>query len=180
MNITTRKKISAALKGRKFSEERKNNIRFGLLKSAKFWEARKVAAKKLRGRKFTKSHRKNLSLAKKGKSTWSKGKKLHYRPTMAFTSERTTGQNNVNWKGGVTPENAKIRHSKRYVVWRTKVFERDNYTCQLCGKRGGGELNADHIKSFAVYPHLRFALKNGRTLCVACHRQTQNYGRKRN
>lgn len=61
--------------------------------------------------------------------------------------------------------------------FRNEVFKRDNYTCQLCGKHGGN-LNADHIKSFSEYPDLRFDLSNGRTLCVPCHRNTDSYGRQ--
>lgn len=59
--------------------------------------------------------------------------------------------------------------------WRQKVFERDRFTCQLCGQRGG-RLQADHIKSFSAYPELRHVLSNGRTLCVGCHKLTPNYG----
>ena len=33
------------------------------------------------------------------------------------------------------------RECKPYKEWRSGVFERDNYTCQKCGKRGG-TLNA--------------------------------------
>lgn len=59
--------------------------------------------------------------------------------------------------------------------WRKAVYERDNYTCQLCGVRGG-RLNADHIKPYALYPDLRLRLSNGRTLCVPCHKTTNTYG----
>lgn len=72
--------------------------------------------------------------------------------------------------------NQVIRHSNIYKLWRMAVFERDNYTCIFCGKRGNGELNADHIKSFALYPELRFDLDNGRTLCEECHRKTETFG----
>jgi 5-methylcytosine-specific restriction endonuclease McrA len=57
---------------------------------------------------------------------------------------------------------------------RVKIFERDNYICQLCFKRGG-KLQADHIKPFAFFPKLRFILSNGRTLCINCHKTTDTY-----
>jgi hypothetical protein len=77
----------------------------------------------------------------------------------------------------------RIRYSKKMHDWRRAVFVRDNYTCQLCGARSGkGKavvLNADHIKSFAQFPELRFELSNGRTLCVTCHRKTPTFGRRK-
>ena len=60
--------------------------------------------------------------------------------------------------------------------WRKAVFERDNYTCQICYVRGG-KLHADHIKPFYLYPELVFSLENGRTLCILCHRKTPTFGR---
>lgn len=82
------------------------------------------------------------------------------------------------WKGGITPINTKIRMSLEYRLWRTAVFERDNYTCIWCGDNKGGNLEADHIKPFALFPELRFAIDNGRTLCHECHRKTDTYGWK--
>jgi len=81
------------------------------------------------------------------------------------------GKDSFNWKGGVTPENEKIRHSKEYKEWRISVFERDNYTCVNCGDDKGGNLNADHIKPFSLFPALRLDINNGRTLCVYCHKK---------
>ncbi len=85
-------------------------------------------------------------------------------------------------KGRKTDQNKLIRTSLEYKLWRTAVFERDNYTCiWCCAKNGEGKaiiLNADHIKPFALYPELRFAIDNGRTLCIDCHRTTDTYGRQ--
>jgi hypothetical protein len=104
---------------------------------------------------------------KKGQVSLWKGKK---RPEWS-------GMNHPSWKGGVTPINEKIRKSIEYKDWRTKVFKRDNYTCQMCGIRGNKTyLNADHIKPFAIFPELRFELENGRTLCKYCHRKTKTWG----
>lgn len=81
------------------------------------------------------------------------------------------------WKGGITPMNDLLRRSSKYRSWRKLVYERDDYTCVLCGRKGGA-LNADHIKPWCDYPELRFAIDNGRTLCIECHRQTDTYGIK--
>lgn len=84
---------------------------------------------------------------------------------------RRTGENSFNWKGGVTPENERIRHSKEYKEWRISVFERDKYSCVNCGDNRGGNLNADHIKPFSLFPELRLDVNNGRTLCIECHKE---------
>src|ERR1035437_6157133 len=83
-----------------------------------------------------------------------------------------------NWQGGITPINSKIRKSIEYKLWREAVFARDNYTCIWCGNNQSGNLEADHIKPFCLFPELRFAIDNGRTLCISCHRKTNTYGRQ--
>ena len=88
------------------------------------------------------------------------------------------GSKNPSWKGGVTPENKRLRRSAAFFEWREAVFERDDYTCQLCNIRGG-ILHPDHIKRWADYPELRFDISNGRTLCKPCHLKTDTYGNKK-
>lgn len=122
----------------------------------------------------------------------------------AKNRERRYGENANNWRGGrpicplcgkhpagrysktcgscrskhaVTPLIERLRKTAEYILWRKSVFERDNFTCVFCLQRGG-ILNADHIKPFAHYPELRFAIDNGRTLCQTCHRKTDTFGWK--
>ena len=71
-------------------------------------------------------------------------------------------------KGADSDENRLIRNSSSMKQWRKAVFERDEYKCRMCGKKGG-KLNAHHIKPFSLYPDLRFDVNNGITLCRQCH-----------
>lgn len=84
------------------------------------------------------------------------------------------GADNSNWKGGKRDAATIFRKSPEYAAWRTSVFSRDGYKCRGCGQIGG-ELQADHIKPFAMHPELRLSLDNGRTLCRACHEKTDTY-----
>jgi 5-methylcytosine-specific restriction endonuclease McrA len=77
------------------------------------------------------------------------------------------GCNNPSWKGGRTPLSKIIRGSFKYKQWIKSVFNRDNFTCQICNIRGG-ELRANHIKKFSDYPKLRTTLINGITICESC------------
>jgi len=85
-----------------------------------------------------------------------------------------------------------IRETYRYRQWRSGVFTNDEFTCVECNVRGG-ELQADHIKRFidiinefniktldeAIVCEELWDIKNGRTLCVTCHRKTDTWGKKR-
>ena len=73
-------------------------------------------------------------------------------------------------------ERLKDRKYIEYYEWRKQVYERDNYTCQECGERGG-KLNAHHIKSWRKHADLRFTISNGITLCEKCHKKKHKKGR---
>lgn len=146
--------------------------------------AKRVA--KLKGKKRTQEQKDRISKSHLGQKAWNKGitgEKSHFfgrklsEKHKESIRNRTSGEKNHFWKGGVSPVNERIRKTSQYKLWRIAVFQRDNYTCVFCLARGG-KLHADHIKPFAYYPELRFAIDNGRTLCEKCHHQTDTYGSK--
>ncbi len=94
---------------------------------------------------------------------------------------RLTGDKSPNWKGGITPENHKIRSSTEMKLWRKAVFERDSFTCQKYGTKISGTLRAHHINNFADFPELRFAIDNGITFSEKAHIEFhRKYGEKNN
>lgn len=114
--------------------------------------------------------KKKLSESHKGQKSWNKGQKY----------PQITGDKHPNWKGGITPLQTQVRMSSQYKLWKKSVFERDDFTCQKTGKRGG-DLVAHHINNFAEYPELRFAIDNGITLSDKAHREFhKKYGQKNN
>jgi 5-methylcytosine-specific restriction endonuclease McrA len=122
---------------------------------------------------YTDKRNKNVSKSKKGiKLSEQHKEKVR---TANTNNPKRTGENHWNWKGGISPERKRLYFSQEYKLWRKTVFERDSFTCIWCGQVGG-KLNADHIKPWSLYPELRFAIDNGRTLCECCHRATDTYG----
>lgn len=83
--------------------------------------------------------------------------------------EKISGENSHLWKGGITSENLLFRSSSKYKDWRTKVFIRDNYTCQCCGNSISNKLQVHHIDNFSDHEEKRIDIENGITLCEYCH-----------
>lgn len=97
------------------------------------------------------------------------------------TNKNAIGDKAKNWKGGITPINNKIRGSLEYKLWSDSVWNRDNNCCQKCGENRLRNLVAHHIKNFAQFLELRFAIDNGITFCRNCHKEFhKKYGNKNN
>ena len=147
-------------------------------KAKKKMSKARLRLKKKQGYLLSLETRKKISEFRKGKPGYMLGKK-HTEETKRKISEALKGERCHFWKGGITTKNQQIRNSLEYKIWRRAVFERDNWTCIWCEvKSGKGKkvtLHADHIKPFCDYPELRFAIDNGRTLCIDCHKTTESY-----
>ena len=88
------------------------------------------------------------------------------------------GDKNPNWRGGTYKTSRHVLMGRvEYKNWRLAVFTRDDYTCQICGVRGG-VLNADHILPLYTNPELVLDVDNGRTVCVGCHKTLPTTGHK--
>lgn len=165
----------SVMKGKTIPEERKrrisNTMKGRMPSNLSLLNANKTG----KGNPMYGRHPSKETLAKRSKSLlehWASNNKRKEE-----TAKRFLGENNPRWRGGITPELLKIRNSKEYILWRVAVFMRDDYTCQSCGERGV-KLQAHHIKPFSTNPELRFAIDNGQTLCVSCHKITSDYGWK--
>ena len=164
----TKKKLKKARVGKKpnlghhHSEEFKERQRETVKKQ---WELGTRNNDKLKGRKLTKEFKERLSVLR-------------------------IGSKNPAYIDGRKKITHRIRHSSKYRQWRTDIFIRDNYTCVLCNlKNGNGKkiyLEADHYpKSFSqifseysikTYKEAMeckefWDLKNGRTVCLDCHKK---------
>lgn len=68
----------------------------------------------------------------------------------------------------------RIVRTPEFRKWKSEVFKRDNFTCQMCGAKT--TLEAHHIKEKVNFPELEYDVDNGICLCHDCHRKTDNYG----
>lgn len=166
-------------KGAIFSDIHRKNIGLASKKMWKNSEYRKRMSELKKDIPLSEIHRQNISNALKGKmpkninqiAGYNKGKK---RPEFS-------GDKHWNWKGGISPINQKIRGSLEYSLWEHSVFAKDCYYCQKCKEiMTPYKLVAHHIKNFAQYPELRFAIDNGITFCRECHKEFHHLFSKKN
>lgn len=184
-----KKKISKTLSGRTWRKKiicpicGNDNVRTGRKFCSRecFGISERGKESPMKDKKFNGKALENIRKAAKkriGRKAWNKG----------IPNFSGRGKNCHLWKGGTTKLSIKIRSSFEYREWRRKIFERDNYICRICEKRGG-DVHADHIKPFykiilqynvknlqdAQNCNQLWDIYNGRTLCVECHKKTKTY-----
>lgn len=98
-------------------------------------------------------------------TTLKAAKKQHRRHESSQTEPQRRAEIFAQWHN---PELDRLRRTPEYKEWRIAVLERDQYKCQHC-KRVGRKLHAHHLKSFKMYPELRYKVDNGICLCAGCH-----------
>ena len=134
------------------------------------------------GYRHSEETKRKISVANKGKK-----RKPLSKETRLKISESHKGEKSSLWKGGCSllyPIKRVIRKLFKYRLWRSDVFKRDNYTCQICGARGE-YLEAHHrfkrfidiIKEYniqtldeAINCEELWDIDNGMTLCTKCHK----------
>lgn len=150
-------------------------------------EAKRKISQGNKGKIRSEKIKKKISLRNKGneyyklrKSNGNKGHNKGYRhleETKRKISEKVKGrfgENAANWQGGKVKPTLLERWSEKNKQFRQFIFERDDFTCQRCGKRGG-YLHCHHLKEWAKYPELRYKSDNCITLCKECHYNLHRY-----
>ena len=112
-----------------------------------------------------------------GREPWNKGREYsagwHHSPeTRAQLSAAKQGENNPQWRGGITRDAVAIRRPVQAL--RAQVFGRDEHRCRLCATRGG-RLTVHHVVPAWARPDLADQLDNLATLCRSCHLQVNGH-----
>jgi len=146
--------------------------RFGI-PARSFSGARRGKHHHFYGKKLSAEHRRKISEGRKGIPGYWLGKKRSEETKRKISQSRRgkyVGEKAGHWKGGSYA--GLHRHTAEWKDWRKSVFSRDDYTCQMCGRRGV-YLEAHHIWPRAKYPDRVFDIDNGITLCRDCHNLTK-------
>ena len=128
---------------------------------------------------FAKGHKKGVGRVLSEKSKEKIRSKCIERGSVPYLKNgvhwlKQDGVKPASWRGGITPDRQSVYSSQEWVNAVKKVWERDNATCQRCGKHHNTEINRG---SFHIHHKIPFSVKEKRTdynnlilLCNNCHR----------
>jgi hypothetical protein len=182
-----KRKISIANKGNKNCLGRKASDET----RKKLSESHKTPRPWRLGIKHSEETKRKISLSKKG----TKLTKEHKIKVGLTSLGRNKGEKSGNWKGGVTTIGRIIRTSVEYKKWKESIYVKDDFTCQVCKKRGGHNLEIHHIipmyqlinEAKEYLPLLKdrdacmiytpmWDINNGQVLCKVCHKNKHRKG----
>lgn len=164
------------------SEETKQKIRAAMLRighlppsqkgKTRSAESRARIRQAKLGQRHSDQTRKLMSESRIGERNHFYGR-THSDSTKARMSAMKVGRRPHNWNPVRTHinEKSRLRHTKEWKDWRKAVFTRDGYICVECGVTDTS-LEPHHIIPLRVSFDRMFDLKNGITLCRACHIKT--------
>ena len=69
-------------------------------------------------------------------------------------------------------------NSRAWGRFRRMVFERDDFSCQMCGSKERVSLRVHHKKPVKTFPNLYYDIDNTTTLCNECHKHIPRKGVK--
>lgn len=133
-------------------------------------QARSNTGKANKGKTRDAAWREERSRSYSGESNPFYGKK-HSLETKVRLSCHFRGISEDQFDDFTKPESFRQTKSGAFRAWRKLVFERDNYTCLLCDKRGGA-LEPHHIIPRREDKSKIYMVDNGATLCKTCHKTT--------
>lgn len=146
-----------------------------------------ILIKRWKDGKVWKNHPLSTAI-KEGRRTHPRLGKTHSLDSRKKISATKRGISLSKWNGFNKPIRFRIRELQKYSQWRKSIFERDDYTCQLCSRRSReGDrvvINAHHypmsfndiienmnirtLDDAILCPEL-WNIDNGQTLCIECH-----------
>lgn len=135
-----------------------------------------------RGSKLSEETKKKISLGNMGRECPQTTRDRISKANKGIKRPQCSGENNYRWikDRNKILDNKRQRSSFEMMCWRKACFERDNFTCQKTGQRGG-KLVVHHINNFADFPELRTSIENGITLIKTEHIKFHSiYGTRNN
>jgi len=114
------------------------------------------------GKKASDTTKEKMSISHKGQPAWNKdqkmpegtGKKISIKNKGKRRNESTRnkmrGENNHNWKGGISELDKAIRELPEMYIWKYNVMKRDNFCDCFTGIVGNHNLVVHHIKPLSV------------------------------
>lgn len=146
------------------------------------------------GKKFTDEHKEKISLSNSKPHTEDRKRnisKAHLGKILSDEHKEKIRNNMIGsrlgcahpmWKGGISKIRNRLYNNNKYKIWRNLIYKRDDYTCQMCHKKGL-KINSHHIIKFSKivddYNLIKYEdyldcvflwdIDNGITLCESCH-----------